>query len=477
MKNKKLLYILLVVFVSLFTMIINTIFYVKTNSVVKCPEVFSYSQEEFPNAIEHLEGALKIKTVASYPFKETDFTGYSEFITYLKRTYPNVFQSCELTMVNDWAILLKWSGVDKNLSPIVLTAHYDTVVYGSEVKHDEVNIYGNGAIDDKGSVISILEAVSSLLKDGFIPKRDIYLAFGCDEEIGGLGGASKIVEYFTEINIVPDFVLDEGQPVFLLGNKKISVLGIGEKGAVSVNVKALKKGGYSAIPRKETSVSKTAEMLVLLSKNPMRPTYNEQTMNYLKNNVDNFDFWTNFLVANRFLLKPILDFKILSTPTIMVNMGTTSSIVSTWASERRSIMPDEAGFIVDYRIIPGQTIEDVTKHLDNVFKDKDDISYFVQATLEPKELSAVDSQGYQVLKKSMDTVYIGTNAIPHFIVGAGDSRHYRNITDKVYSFLPAEMTVEEYGLMHSYDEYISIENFTRMMNFYKLLIKNYDIKK
>ena len=116
-------------------------------------------------------------------------------------------------------------------------------------------------------------------------------------------------------------------------------------------------------------------------------------------------------------------------------------------------------------------------YLDNVFKDKDDISYFVQATLEPKELSTVDYQGYQVLKKSMDTVYIGTNAIPHFIVGAGDSRHYKNITDKVYRFLPAEMTVEEYGLMHSYDEYISIENFTRMMNFYKLLIKNYDIKK
>lgn len=476
MKNKKLLCTLLILVFCFLVMVINTILYVQSNSIEKNPDVYSYSQEEFPNSIEHLEGALKIKTVASYPFQETDFSGYSAFISYLKNTYPNVFKTCDLTMVNDWAILLKWSGKDNTLSPIILTAHYDTVLYGSEVRHDDINIYGNGAIDDKGSVISILEAVSSLIKDGFKPQRDIYLAFGCDEEIGGADGASKIVEYFTTKNIVPDFVLDEGQPVFLFGNKKISVLGIAEKGAVSVNIRAFAKGGHAAIPKKETSVSKAAELLLLLSKNPMKPTYNEQTINYLKNNVVNFDFWTNFLVANRFILKPILDVKILSTPTMMVNMGTTSSITSTWASERRSIMPDEAGFFADYRIIPGQTIEDVKKHLDNVFKNQDEISYSIQAILEPKELSTTNSQGYQVLKKSMDTVYSGTNAVPHFIAGAGDSRLYRDITDKVYRFLPAEMTVEEYALMHSYDEYISIENFTRMMNFYKILIKNYDIK-
>lgn len=474
--GKKLLLILRIIFICIILMLLNTFLYINRNSLPQNKNIYEYSKGVYPNAIENLEGALKIKTVSSEAYGEKNFTTFLKFIEYLKTTYPAIFNRCDLKIINNHSLLIKWEGKNKNLKPIVLTAHYDTVSYGSKVWHDNENIYGNGAIDDKGSLIAIMESVNSLIKENFEPERDIYLAFGSDEELGGTEGALKLVEFFSENNIIPDFVLDEGQPVFKVGNKKISVIGIGEKGLIFGTITAHKKGGHAAIPMKETSVTLAADALKKMAKNPPTPVLNQQNINYLKNNVDNFDFWTNFLVANRFLLKPLLLIKIKSDPALMVNMGMTSSITMTWASEKVNIIPDEASFISDFRIIPGQKKNDVENYLKEIFKKDKHISYSLKIGVEPKELSTTDSQGFHILKKSINTIYNDTNAFPHFIAGSGDSRYYREITDSVYRFLPAVMTAEEYGLMHSNEEYISIENFTRMINFYKILIKNYDVK-
>ncbi len=474
--GKKLLLILRIIFICIILMLLNTFLYINRNSLPKNKDIYEYSKGVYPNAIENLEGALKIKTVSSFPLENTDFTYFPQFIEYLKITYPEIFKICKLNIINNYGLLIKWEGKNKNLNPIVLTAHYDTVSYGSKVWHDNENIYGNGTIDDKGSLIAIMESVNSLIKENFEPERDIYLAFGFDEEIGGTEGALKIVEFFSENNIIPDFVLDEGQPVFKVGNKKISVIGIGEKGGVEARITAYKKGGHATIPMKETSVTLAADAIKKMAQNPPNPTLNDQNMNYLKNNVNNFDFVTNFLVANQVLLKPLLYAKIKSDPALMVNMGMTSSITITWASERRNIIPDEANFISDFRIMPGQSQKDVENYLKTIFKKDLHISYALNTFVEPKELSNTDSHGFFKLKKVINTIYNDTNAFPHFIAGGGDSRYYREISDSVYRFLPAVMTAEEYGLMHSNEEYISIDNFTRMINFYKILIKNYDEK-
>jgi carboxypeptidase PM20D1 len=71
-------------------------------------------------------------------------------------------------------------------------------------------IWGRGAWDDKMSVMGILEAVEKLLADGFQPKRTIYIAFGHDEEVGGLRGAGRIAPLLQERGAALEFVLDEG---------------------------------------------------------------------------------------------------------------------------------------------------------------------------------------------------------------------------------------------------------------------------
>ena len=84
-------------------------------------------------------------------------------------------------------------------------------------------VYGRGAIDDKHSLLGILQAVEMMLRRGERPVRTFYIALGHDEEVGGDEGAghiSKRLEELLEENDEKlDFLLDEGMTVMQVRNR------------------------------------------------------------------------------------------------------------------------------------------------------------------------------------------------------------------------------------------------------------------
>ena len=89
---------------------------------------------------------------------------------------------------------------------------------GDFVEEDgEKYIFGRGAIDDKHSLMGILQALESILEKGNRPQRSFYMAFGHDEEISGKEGAAHIApvleKMLHENNEELDFLLDEGMTV------------------------------------------------------------------------------------------------------------------------------------------------------------------------------------------------------------------------------------------------------------------------
>ena len=71
-------------------------------------------------------------------------------------------------------------------------SHQDVVEATGEWKYPpfsgqiaEGRIWGRGTMDTKGSLCAILEAVEELLREGFTPSCDVYVASSCNEEIMG----------------------------------------------------------------------------------------------------------------------------------------------------------------------------------------------------------------------------------------------------------------------------------------------------
>src|SRR2546428_6264899 len=170
---------------------------------------------------QRLAGALRFKTVSYQDSTQFDAREFDGFHRYLRATFPRLHAALKLEKVNGYGLLYEWTGADPNLPPIVLLAHQDVVPVepGTESRWTEPAfegriaggyVWGRGALDDKGSLVGILEAVDHLVAAGTKPPRTVYLPVGHDEEGGGRRGAAHIADLPWSRNVPPQPRLGEG---------------------------------------------------------------------------------------------------------------------------------------------------------------------------------------------------------------------------------------------------------------------------
>lgn len=108
-----------------------------------------------------------------------------------------------------------------------------------------------------------MESLEYLLKDGFKPRRSFYIAFGHDEEGQGLDGAQEIAKVFTSKGIKEfEYLLDEGMVIFKNSfpgvDHLVAIVGVAEKGFLTLNVRARGVVGHSSMAPIETSITTLA---------------------------------------------------------------------------------------------------------------------------------------------------------------------------------------------------------------------------
>ncbi|MEJ0060711.1 MAG: M20/M25/M40 family metallo-hydrolase [Terricaulis sp.] len=112
-------------------------------------------------------------------------------------------------------------------------------------------VWGRGAIDDKSSIVGLMEAAEMLARAGRRPTRTIIFAFGHDEELGGEKGASVIAALLAERGVRAWFALDEGLAAVSehpLTGGPAALIGVTEKGSGSLRVTATGIPGHSSMP-------------------------------------------------------------------------------------------------------------------------------------------------------------------------------------------------------------------------------------
>src|SRR5258708_15134655 len=170
---------------------------------------------------QRLAGALRFKTISYQDSSQFDAREFDGFQRYLRTTFPKLHAALKLEKVNGYGLLYEWAGSDPSVPPIVLLAHQDVVPVepGTETRWTEPPfegriaggyVWGRGALDDKGSLVGLFEAVEHLLGAGAKPRRTVYLAFGYDGEVGGRRGAARPAELLRSPHRHPGVPFDEG---------------------------------------------------------------------------------------------------------------------------------------------------------------------------------------------------------------------------------------------------------------------------
>jgi carboxypeptidase PM20D1 len=434
-------------------------------------------------AVEHLAAAIRIPTISTEAGSAPDAV-LDALAQHLAASYPRVHATLKREIVAGHSLLFTWPGSDPNVPALLLAAHQDVVPIegSSESKWTHPPfagvvadgfVWGRGTIDDKMSLIAILEATERLLARGFQPKQTIYLAFGHDEERGG-SGAKAMAALLQSRGVKIGLALDEGYAVLdgvLAGvNRPAAVIGMAEKGYVSVELTASGAGGHSSMPVPDNAAVRIAKAVQRLADKPFPARVQGLTGDMLTALDPYMDQPLRTIVANRWLTDPLIRGQLLKNPRTAAALRTTTAVTILQGGTKDNVLPQSARAVANHRILPGETIDSV------VARDRatvDDPKVTVRALPgghNPSRPASINSAGYGQLGAAIRATYPNAPIAPGLVLGATDGRSYEPVAEASLRFTPMTMRPADLARFHGNDERIGIAEYMRAIDFYERLI-------
>jgi carboxypeptidase PM20D1 len=438
-------------------------------------------------AVERLAGAIRIPTISPSDSTQRDSAAFRAMHEYLVTSFPRVNATLTREDVGQDALLYKWAGTDPTLDPLVLMGHMDVVPIDSAAlklwTHPPFSgdiadgfIWGRGTLDDKATVMSLLEAAETLIGQGFAPKRTIYFSFGADEELGGSKGAAVIAALFKSRGIKPDLVLDEGGVVVdhaMPGvNPPVALIGISEKGYETLELSVRGAGGHSSIPPKHTAAGILARAVTRVEDNPLPAGIGPEVAQLFNSVGPEMPFTRRILFANRWLLDPVLVRVLASRETTDAMLRTTTAVTMLEGSPKDNVLPSLARASANFRIIPGETTASVIAHVKKVIDDTTVVVTATGTTFEPSLASSTNGPAWDGLQKTIAQIYPEAVVSPYLMMGATDSRYFRRLTPNVYRFTGARIDIEDRDRIHGTNERISVKSYLEGIGFSEQLMRN-----
>ena len=433
------------------------------------------------DAAERLAGAIRVKTISYPDASQIDREEFQRFHEYLEQSFPRAHSTLRKEVVGGYSLLYEWQGTDPSLNAILLIAHMDVVPIEPSTKPEWAHppfqgviadefIWGRGALDMKYAVTASLEAVDTLLKDSFQPRRTIYLAFGHDEELGGGEGAAEIAKLLVERGVQLAFTLDEGSIIahdILPGvEKPVALIGLAEKGYLTLELTVSDQGGHSSMPPAQSTLGKLAGAVHRLETNQMPASLRPPVSDMFEWLAPEMGFLTRVVVSNLWLLEPLLISRLEHKPATNALIRTTTAPTIMRGGVKTNVLPKNATAAVNFRLLPGDSVQAVIEHVHELVNDADVAVHPIDHRDEPSAVSDSNSSSFFAIQKAIHAIFPDVVVAPSLVVVASDTRHYTGISENSYRFLPVRLHSEDLKRIHGIDERISVHNYAEIVGFY-----------
>ncbi len=511
--KKVLIIIVAIIIILVLFIIIKTFTYpfAKADKTVTASDINITLSE---SAIRNLAGGIQFPTIINEVYEDTNFEPFIQFREYLKETYPRIYETMDTLSINKYAMVFHWKGRNSTANPILFLSHYDVVpvvgydpdehereeiIYRPdeiiENKNDEsleatwdfppfsgavVNnsIYGRGTLDMKCMLFGIMEAANDLIAEGFQPEQDIWFAFGQDEERNGQHGAVQIAQYFKSLGLTFDAVYDEGgiiaAPESAIDAVKVpmALVGLGEKGFLTLKIRVYGIGGHSSMPPKKSSLVYASEIVEKLNENQFQAELIPPIASFLDNIGGEMGFTSRMAIANQWLLKPLLLSNFSKAPASNALIRTTIAVTMMKGSDAPNVLSSSSEITVNFRILQGTTVNDVVEHVKNICKDYD-VDIEIAASREPSGITPNDTQQFNRIREVITSIYPNAIVSSYITIGGTDAYKYQLVSDNIYRFMPVELNQYEQRTIHNENEHISLNNYGKMIYYFKEIMKKY----
>ncbi|WP_041535777.1 M20 family peptidase [Parvibaculum lavamentivorans] len=416
------------------------------------------------------------------------FTGFRDW---MDETYPAFTGATSREIVGGHTLFYTWQGSDASLDPVLMMSHIDVVPIapGTEDQWEhppfsgaiaDGYVWGRGTIDNKGSLIAMVEAAEMLAARGFQPARTIMFAFGHDEEIGGGEGNKALAGLLQERGVRLAWVKDEGGVIgqgLLPGvNAPVAMIGVAEKGSISLDIVAYSKGGHSSMPSPaaQTAIGRLARAIERIGNNPLEARVDGATRGMIEGLAPAVPFMQRMVYANLWLFEPVVRRVMQGSETSAAQLQTTIAPTIISGGVKENVLPPEARAVVNFRIHPRDTAESVLAHVREAVDDPEVSIEPLEGVREASVVSNMEGDGYKLITRVIGESFPGTITAPYLVVGGTDSRHYLPITDNVFRFIPIHMGPEDMARFHGTNERVSVANMGEAVAFYIRLMETMD---
>jgi acetylornithine deacetylase/succinyl-diaminopimelate desuccinylase-like protein len=369
--------------------------------------------------------------------------------------------------------------------PVLLIGHLDVVEARREdwstdpfqLVEKDGELYGRGTLDMKGPDAIMLASLIRLRQEGFRPTRDIILALTADEEGGGANGVQWLVQHHREL-VDAQFVLSgDDYSVLLVNGKPLYFkLVASEKVYADFQLQVTNKGGHSSVPVAENAIYTLTRGLDRLAAYEFPFELNAVTREYYRR-LAQIESGQRAADMRAILGNPpdrqALE-RLSADPVERSITHTTCVATRLDAGHANNALPQRAQAVVNCRILPGHSPEEVRQQLVQVLADPaiavryqgsdgtltdhaPAVRGFAPPPLLPEMLAPLD--------QLVAATWPGLKVIPGMSAGASDATHTTAAGLPTYTFSPLSVDPSD-DREHGRDERISVASFYQANEFF-----------
>jgi carboxypeptidase PM20D1 len=407
----------------------------------------------------------------------------------LLQRYPLLHATLTLEHVGGHSLLYTWAGSDAAAQPFALLAHQDVVPIAPGTESlwkkppfagviEDGMVWGRGTLDNKSNLVTQMEAIEVLLRSGFKPRRTVYLIAGHDEEVGGQRGALAIVNLFKQRGVKLEYVIDEGLAVtegILPGlAKPLALVGLAEKGSVSIKLTARTAPGHSSMPPAQpgqSAIAMLSEALSRLDRQPMPGGVQGAAAALFAAVAPELPFAQRLALSNLWLMRPVVEAMLGKSAVTNAMMRTTTAMTMLNAGIKDNVLPGQAEAVVNFRILPGDTAQSVAEHVKRAIADERIVIQPQGVSFEASSVSSPEARAFKLIERTTREVFPEALVAPGLMLAGSDARHFQAVADNAYRFMPIRFKPEDLPRLHGTDERISVPQLADMVRFYHRLLQ------
>jgi len=426
---------------------------------------------------------LSYKTISQVP-RMIDSSAFEGLFDHLQASFPEVYQRLHIDTLSTHTLWMELDGAATNAENILFISHLDVVPVDPKTLKDwkaepfageivDNYVYGRGALDDKASAFGILEALETLLSNDWQPSYNFYFCFGQDEEIGGRNGAGVAAAMCREKGITFRTIFDEAGTISVgsvpgLENTPVALIGVAEKGYISVEVNFEQPGGHSSMPDKENAILSASAFITSLNEDPIfTPEFTEPLQGFMTHLAPEMSFGLKWA----FGLRPLTNSLILNNyqGSSTGRALTTNTAVATMvgAGIKDNVVPSSSRVVCNTRILPRYSVDDIVNaYSERAAEYGGTVQWYNDYGAAPTASSSFESEDFLTLGQSIRAIFPKALVSPYLTLGGTDSKNFDGLAEQMYRFLPIVLTPEDLPRIHGINERLHVDAYRDLCRFY-----------